>query len=298
MTERKYWTFKVQGYVLGVAAFLLAMAIAPSTLTAAPCLTNPGDPAGGVQAATVATFISLGINPAVTCIENSVWTDPAGFTFGKYVTGAQGLGGTPDPKVLNFNSATVDGTFAGNANARDFFWVQNFGNQITFPGSPDSNGPIVGARPSKGIIWDLGGPANQAVVFVEVDHGPLPGEVLENTAWLGTSANTTDDAAWTRAFLDHVYLQGWSPDPNISDGFVAVYRLAGGATFQFVSVSWGGPGAVNRDFDNEIDAVGGLNFTGGCVTCSNEGVIPEPATLLLFGSGLVGIFVWRLRRQL
>jgi hypothetical protein len=288
--------YKLNGLLASLVVVVLVMTAVPATVQAAPCLAS-GDPTV-VQGASIATFQSLGINPAVTCIENSLWTDPAGFTLGSFVTGAEGLGGTPDPTVLGFNGSTVNGTFAGNANARDFFWVQDTGNGTTFPGSPDLIGPITGGRPSKGLIWDLGGPANQAVVFVQVDHGPLPGEVLENTAWLGSSADTTNDSAWTQAFLDHVYLQGWSPDPNIVDGFVAVYKLAGGATFQFVSVTHGGPGAVHRDGDNEIDAVGGLNVTGGCVTCPPVGAVPEPATLLLLGSGLGGLFVLRYRKQI
>ena len=285
---------KLNGLLASLVVGVLVMTAVPQTVQAAPCLAS-GDPTV-VQGASVATFQSLGINPAVTCIENSLWTDPAGFTFGTFVTGAEGQGGTPNPTVLDFNGAT---TAVGNANARDFFWVQDTGNTIVFPGSPDVNGPITGGRPSQGLIWNLGGPANQAVVFVQVDHGPLPGEVLENTAWLGTSANTTLDSAWTQAFLDHVYLQGWSPDPNIADGFVAVYRLPGGATFQFVSVTHGGPGAVHRDADNEIDAVGGLNVSGGCVTCivDGVGVVPEPATWLLLGSGLAGLFALRYRKQ-
>jgi len=289
--------YKLNGLLASLVVVVLVMTAVPATVQAAPCLAS-GDPTV-VQGASVATFESLGVNPAVTCIENSLWTDPAGFTLGSFVTGANGLGGTPNPNVLDFNGASVDGTFAGNANARDFFWVQDTGNTIVFPGSPDLIGPITGGRPSQGLIWDLGGPANQAVVFVQVDHGPLPGEVLENTAWLGTSADTTNDSAWTQALLDHVYLQGWSPTlSHIADGFVAVYRLPGGATFQFVSVTHGGPGAVHRDADNEIDAVGGLNVTGGCVTCPIDGVIPEPATLLLLGSGLAGLFALRYRKQI
>lgn len=190
------------------------------------------------------------------------------------------MGGTPDPNVLAWNGATVDGTFAGNANARDFYWVQDIGNTISFGGG------ITGGRPSAGIVWDLLGQANQAAIFVQVDHGPLPGEVLENSVWLSNDPNAAD-AGWTLATLDKIYLEGWSPTlSHVADGFVAVYRLPGNQTFQYVSVTHGGPGAVLRDGDNEIDAVGGLTARGGGV------LVPLPAgawmgMTLLSGLGVV-----------
>lgn len=219
------------------------------------CLTDPNAPTGGVLGATVQTFITLGVDPQVTCIENTLWTDPAGFKLGTFLKGAEGLGGTPDPTLLNFDFSTVDGTFAGNANRRDFFFVQDTGNAFDFGGG------IIGGAPSQGLIWDLGGQANQAVVFVSVDHGPIPQETLESSVWLSNDPDAPD-SGWTQAFLDHVYMQGWSPDPDIADGFVGVYRLPNNQTFRFVSVTRGGPAALNRDGDDEIDAVGGLTAGG------------------------------------
>ncbi len=266
----------------GVGA--LAVAVVAVQPVKAATVTDPNDPRSW-QGATVGTFAAL-IYGADTLanrqaivnaglLDDGLWVDPAGFGLGTYVKGANGMGGTPNPNVLSWNGATVDGTFAGNANARDFYWVQDGGNTVSFGGG------ITGGRPSEGIVWDLRGQANQAVIFVQVDHGPLPGEVLENSVWLSNDPNATD-AGWTQATLDKVYLEGWSPTlSHIADGFVAVYRLPGNQTFQYVSVTHGGPGAVLRDGDNEIDAVGGLTARGGGV------LVPLPAAAWM-GMSLLG----------
>ena len=255
------------------------------TAQAAPCLTTAastvGNPAFG---ATVQTFINLGINPNTTCIENGSWTDPQNFSLGTYIRGADGFGTGTDNTVLGaYNGA---GSAAANANGRDSAWVQDVGNQGTFNGA-------IGGAPSQGIIWDLGGQANQAVIFVFVDHGPVPGEVLENTVWLSNDPNAAN-GGWTQANLVHVYGGGWLTNPgHLSDGFVPVYQLPNGQTFRYVSVTWGGPGAITRDGDNEIDAVGGLTESGGGV----GGGVPEPSTLVMMGTGLALAFAARLRRR-
>ena len=258
-------------------ASTIALAFGAAETTSAACLTNPSDVVGSpVFGATVSTFIGLGVDPNVTCIENALWANPANFGLGTYVKGADGVGFGVDN--LTLGSYSLGGSVAGSANALDHAWVQDVGNQ-TNPGG------AVGGAPSSGIVWDLGGQANQVAVFVFVDHGPVPGEVLENTAWLSNDPNATD-AGWTQAALVHVYGLGWSPDiTSISDGFVAVYQLPSQATFRYASVTWGGPGAIVRDGDNEIDAVGGLKFDGTGV----DNGVPEPATLVLLGLGLAGL---------
>jgi hypothetical protein len=255
----------------------------------AQCLTNPGAAVGNaVFGATVATFTGLGITPAAVpntpgqaCIRNTLWTDPSGFNLGTYVKGADGGGHATNPASLG--AYVLDGALAADANARDFAWVQDTNAGSIFNGA-------LGGPPSTGIIWDLGGQANQLAVFVFVDHGPVPGEVLENTAWLSNDPNAAN-AGWTQAELTDVYGAGWSPDPDVADGFVAVYKLPGSATFRFASVTWGGPGAIVRDGDNEIDAVGGLTVGGGGLQTA-----PEPLTLSLVGGGLLGLGLLHRRR--
>ena len=125
------------------------------------------------------------------------------------------------------------GTAATAGNARDYYWVQNYGSNFTNNAALD--------QPWVGNVFDLGGQANQAVVFPVIDHGPLPWEAIEYTVYLTNTPGSTSLADWTLAVLDSVYLEGWQADGgllgSIADGFTTVWKLPGNQTFRYVSVA-------------------------------------------------------------
>jgi hypothetical protein len=99
---------------------------------------------------------------------------------------------------------------------------------------------------------------------------------------------SNDKVIWSEAKLVTLYDQGWSPDPNIADGWTTVWEMPSGTTFRYASVAWGNPGNPDpsyyyMDGDAEIDAVAGLTEKGGAV--------PEPGTVALFLSGILPLTV-------
>lgn len=212
-------------------------------------------------------------------VDTGTFVDPAGLVFGTALSslggGATGYSYSPSSYAY---SITAEGLSA--ADARDYHWLQNYGTNTTTDPANDT--------PWRGTIWDLGGQANQAVVFPIVDHGPLPQEVVEYTVYLGNDPNSTNLADWTLATLDTIYMQGWQPDNiAIADGFTTVWKLPGTQTFRYVSVEGVGSQAIRPlyDIEDEIDAVAGLTVSG-----TGVGNVPEPSTLALASIVLAALY--------
>ncbi len=207
-------------------------------------------------------------------VVNGIFADPSGMIFGTYLSVAEGYGYTP-PGYYSWTGGSVSPVgsgatpYAKNANARDWYWTQ------------DTNGPN-NSDPNTGLIFDLGGDANKVVVFPLIDHGPVGPESWEYNVYL-----SNDKTTWTPATLVSYYTEGWSPDPDISDGYTTLWELGPGMTARFASITAGNNGNPDDtfyydSFDNEIDAVAGLTESGGGLN-----PIPEPGTMLLLGISFI-----------
>jgi hypothetical protein len=263
----------------GIALTALGLGIIQAGDAHAAFITGPSDPNyntafQGASASTFATSFgfTVGTGPTNLKVSTGTWTDPSGFFLGTVHALNGSLSGTTTDK-LTYGYTTTSPS-AASANARDYDWLQNNPGPITT--NPDLDTPWLGT------IWDLGGQANQAVVFPIVDHGPLPEEALEYTVYLTNNPASTSLADWSLATLDAVYLQGWEVDATaLADGFTTVWKLPGNQTFRYVSVRSVGSQALGSPYgdEDEIDAVGGL-------TAQGQGLLPEPTTLLLMLTGI------------
>lgn len=238
-------------------------------------LTDPNDPRSW-QGANVGTFAALYYNFNTQAnrqlvIDNSLLDDgifdPTGYTAAAWMFGGGGcLGESYDLTGTGSLAYGCSGSsVATQANGIDNLWFQTTGTIGT-------------------TVFDLGFDAEKAAIFNTIDHGPLPQEAIESTLYLSDASS----GPWTQAVVERVWLEGFMANSGILwDGFTYAVGTGTSDTFRYASVTWGGPGALIADGDNEINGIMGLkgDYTGD--TGDGEPVVPEPATMALLGSGLL-----------
>jgi len=90
---------------------------------------------------------------------------------------------------------------------------------------------------------------------------------------------------WPQAVTERVWWEGFVPNTDVLwDGFVYAVGTGTSQTFRYASITPGGPRALIRAGDDEINGIMGLrgDFT------PNPDPVPEPGTLALAGSALLG----------
>lgn len=257
----------------------------------AALVTDPND-SRSWQGASVGTFAQLyyGSNTLANrqLVVNNQLLDDGVFSSAGYLAGTlihsvgqystQGGGQSLDSTGTGSYAYTCCGTAATRftaANAIDDQWMQTSG--------------VKGET-----VWDLGFQATKAAVFNTIDHGPLPAEAIESTVWL-SNGGAGDPTTWTwvQAVTERVWLEGFMSNTGILwDGFTYAVGTGTGGTFRYASITWGGPGGLQADGDNEINGIMGLQ---GDFTPIPD--IPEPSTYALLLAGLAATATVARRRR-
>ena len=279
------------GAVVLCSALIMGLS---ASRAAASLITDPNDPRTW-QGASVGTFAQLlyGSNTLATrtLVVNSSLLDD-----GEFNTSGIGTGSYYGFNLGCSGFSFADGTYNYSCGNESLAAYTARGNNLDWQWLQDTGDG--GTSYTNGNVWDLGGPANQAIVFPIIDHGPLPQEAIEYTVYLSnnkfaTALGTDGATDWVQAQLARVYLEGWD-DTQVADGFTTIWRLPGDQEFRYVNVFSGGPGALQHDGDDEIDTVAGLRANGDPSNPTNP-VIPEPSSLIMGLLGLAGFGAQRIR---
>jgi len=258
---------------LSVACLFITLAMP----TQAVLVTNPNDPRSW-QGATVGTFANLyfGADNATTrqqVIDAQLLDDGIFDTTGYSAATLISPGGTGGCLGTSFDTSGT-GSYAYSCNNSDVYATANSIDNTWFQTSG-----VVG-----NTVFDLGFDATKAALFNVIDHGPIPQESIESTVYLSNDLST-----WTQAVVERVWLEGFESNTNILwDGFTYAVGTGTSDTFRYASVTWGGPGALIADGDNEINGLMGLraDYTQN---------IPEPSALVLLSLGLLTFRLMRNR---
>lgn len=157
-------------------------------------------------------------------------TVPEPFACGTYVRGGEDSGVQLNPADLSYSQPSPLG-ISGAGVFADHHWVHSTGTSF--------------------VVFDMGAPVPAAFYVPSIDHGPIPGESMEATLY-GTNSLADAEGTWEAGTISDIYVQGvdaaW-----ISDDYSTRWTFS--QPYRYIGILHGGPGALVRDGDAEIDAV-------------------------------------------
>ena len=150
------------------------------------------------------------------------------------------------------------------------------------PSSAASNYDHVWLQYEPPIVWSASGPLSSVFAIPGVDHGPNPQENLEFIIW-----GSNDQTTWEEGRILAIYRDGFDTADTAqghSDDYTSLWGF--NAAYVYFRATSGDHLVIDHNFslgEGEIDAL--------------AAPIPEPGTLFLLGTGLIGFARRGLRRR-
>jgi hypothetical protein len=188
-----------------------------------------------------------------------------------------------------------NGPYNGNTSA----WAVNFGFSVSDSFTVPDGSTIPGLT---FVYWD----ASYSDVLTTVDMA-IGSTSFGTDGFFGTLTGVTNTFLGTNQFGYALYQAGYAFSvPWSGDGFVT---LSNACSTSGCSVNnpiyWDensgigcqSPGCPSTAYENTLGSIASESFTLGTPNCDNCGITPEPSSIILFGSGILGL-VGILRRKL